>query len=74
MEGKKPQKPLTKKNHFLNEDITINVTHSSVDSIPIRDGQRNILVKSINLGIFKTVECQKTNRHNHKRCPYFHSR
>lgn len=62
-----------KRNPFLNEEVIINVTHSSCDSQPIREDQEDILIKALNLSTFKTQPCEKTNRHNHKRCAFYHS-
>ena len=74
MEGQKLGNAVqSKKNPFLNEDMTINVTHSSVDSPPIREDQTNLLVKVIDLHSFKTQPCQSNLNHNIKRCQYFHS-
>ena len=44
-------------NPHLNQNVSINVTHSSIDSIPYREDQADITVKALNLALFKTKKC-----------------
>lgn len=44
-------------NPHLNQNVSTHVTHSSVESIAIREDQREVVVKSLNLALFKTKKC-----------------
>jgi hypothetical protein len=44
-------------NPHLKKNVSIDVTHSSVDSIPIREDQTDVIVQSLNLAPFKTKKC-----------------
>ena len=44
-------------NPHLNQNVSTHVTHSSVESIAIREDQREVVVKSLNLAMFKTKKC-----------------
>lgn len=44
-------------NPHLKKNVSVDVTHSSVDSIPIREDQADVVVQALNLALFKTKKC-----------------
>lgn len=44
-------------NPHLNHNVSVNVTHSSLDSIPIREDQTDVVIQELNLAAFKTKKC-----------------
>lgn len=44
-------------NPHLNQNVSINVTHSSIESIPYLHEQADVVVKALNLGLFKSKKC-----------------
>lgn len=55
--SKKGGKVPHRTNPYLKQNVSVNVTHSSVDSIPIREDQADVVVQSLNLAVFKTKKC-----------------
>lgn len=57
MKGKKGKGDHSKRNPHLNQNVSINVTHSSMESVPFREDQADVIIKALNLDFFKTKKC-----------------
>lgn len=57
--SKKGGKVPPKTNPHLKTNVSVTITHSSLDSIPIREDQTNVVIQELNLAVFKTKKCAK---------------
>lgn len=46
-----------KTNPHLKTNVSVDITHSSLDSVPIREDQINVQIQELNLDVFKTKKC-----------------
>jgi hypothetical protein len=53
--GRVPQRT----NPHLKTNVSVNVTHSSLDSIPIHEDQIDVVIMELNLAVFKTRKCPR---------------
>jgi hypothetical protein len=53
--GRVPQRA----NPHLNTNFSLNITHSSLDSVPIHEDQIDVVIMELNLAVFKTRKCPK---------------
>ncbi len=61
--GRKGTKRHHQANPHMNQNVSTNVTHSSVETIPYREDQADITIKSLNLNIFKSKKCMLKEIH-----------
>ena len=55
--GRKGARGQHRANPHMNQNVSTNVTHSSVETIPYREDQADVIIKSLNLSLFKTKRC-----------------